>query len=207
MEKAMTVSELDAAAVIEAAHWSDGVERRGPADVRVRTVDHLHGISPEMFAWWFANMTAGTYHDFHPADHAAFAWTRGKRPGGYVGATHRTHHRYGGADPVLRSEITFVPPETMFPAGALARLDGGHALAAVTHALDEHDVPLAEESGRFVHVVLPREDGSELRAQWWLTVTPDTDLDLVTTGRIRHVHEEFGYLQGFLPALFAEARA
>jgi hypothetical protein len=202
----MAVNTFDAAAVIEAASWSDGVERHGAADVRVRTVDQLHGISPEMFAWWFANLTASTYHDFHPTDHAAFAWTRNKRPGGYVGATHRTHHRYGGADPVLRSEITFVPPETLFPADALARLDGGHALAAVTHPLDEHDIPLPEESGRFVHVVLPRDYGSELRSKWWLAPTPDTDLDLVTTGRIRHVHEEFRYLQGFLPALFAQAR-
>jgi hypothetical protein len=169
--------------------------------------DALRGITPTMFGWWFAHLTAATYQDFHPRDHAAFAWTRGKRPGEYVGATHRTHHRYGGTGPVLRSEITFVPPRELFPAAALGRLGGGHALAAVVHPLDENDVPLPERSARFVHVVLPRDYGSELRCRWWLDVTPDTDLDLATTGRIRHVHEEFGYLQGFLPALHASATA
>jgi len=194
---------IEAAAVIEDASWSDGVAPSALADVRVSTVDQLHGISPAMFAWWFANMDAESYQRFHPRDHAAFAWTHGKLPGEYVGATHRTHHRYGGTGPVLRSEVTFVPPETLFPATALDRLDGGHALAAVVHPLDEHDVPIPRVSARFVHVALPRDHGSELRCRWWLHLTADTDLDLVTTGRIRHVHEEFGYLQGFLPELFA----
>lgn len=195
----------DAAAVIKDPTWSDAVDRRTDTDVRVSTVDTLRGISPAMFGWWFANITAATYQDFHPRDHAAFAWTRGKRPGEYVGATHRTHHRYGGTGPILRSEITFVLPRELFPAAALDQLGGGHALAAVVHPLDENDIPLPEQSARFVHVALPRPYGSELRCRWWLTVTPDTDLELATTGRIRHVHEEFGYLQGFLPALYTSA--
>jgi len=202
----MTHGSIDAGVVIEAPAWSDGIELRTATDVQVSAVDELRGITPAMFAWWFANMTAQTYQDFHPLDHAAFAWTRGKRPGEYVGATHRTHHCYGGTGPVLRSEISFVPPQTLFPARSLDRLGGGHALAAIAHPLDEHDGPLPFEAARFVHVVLPREYGSELRSRWWLNVTADTDLDLVTHGRIRHVHEEFGYLQGFLPRLYDEQR-
>jgi len=195
--------EDDAAEVIEAPVWSDGVRWRSGTDVRVSTLDALCGITPAMFGWWFAHMTAATYQDFHPHDHANFAWTRGKRPHEYVGATHRTHHRYGGTGPVMRSEITFVRPELMLPARALARLGAGHALAAVVRPLDEDDVPLPEVSGRFVHVALDRDYGSELRCHWWLTPGPDADPDRVTTGRVRHVHQEFGYLQGFLPALYA----
>jgi DAPG hydrolase PhiG domain len=202
----MTQSAADASAVIEDPSWWDAVERRTAIDVRVSTVDHLRGITPTMFGWWFANMTAETYQDFHPRDHAAFAWTRDKRPGEYLGATHRTHHRYGGTGPVMRSEITFVPPVELFPPTALTRLGGGHALAAVVHPLDEDDTPLVTESARFVHVALPRDYGSELRCRWWLSLPEnagDADLDRVTVGRIRHVHEEFGYLQEFLPALYA----
>jgi hypothetical protein len=192
----------EAAEVVTAARWADRVEQPGPGDVRVSAVDRLAGITPAMFAWWFATMDAETYRWFHPHDHHDFAWTRGKQPGGYVGATHRTHHRYGGTGPLLRTEITFLEPGEAFPPAALRALGQGHALAARVHPLDERDRPAAAPSGHFVHVVLPRPGGSELRGKWWLRVDEHTDLELVTTGRLRHVHEEFGFLQTFLPGLY-----
>jgi hypothetical protein len=192
-----------ASEVVTAPSWLDEVERLSPAEVRVAAVDELRGITPAMFGWWFANMDHNTYMRFHPDDHKAFAWTRGKEPGRYVGATHLTYHQYGGSGPVIRTEITFVEPATLYPPATLAALDGGHALAAVVHYLDEQDRPLPGEAGRFTHVVLRREYGSELRSCWWLNVGPESDLRLMTTGRLRHVHEEFRYLQGFLPALYA----
>jgi hypothetical protein len=83
-------------------------------------------------------------------------------------------------------------------------LDGpGHLLAARVHPLDDRDRPAAAPIGHFVHVVLPRPGGSELRSKWWLRVDEHTDLELVTAGRLRHVHEEFGFLQQFLPSLYA----
>jgi hypothetical protein len=191
-----------ASEVVTAPYWRDEVERLSPAEVRVAAVDELHGISPAMFEWWFANLDHDSYLRFHPADHKAFAWTRGKEPGRYVGATHLTYHQYGGSGPVVRTEITFVEPGALYPPATLSALDGGHALVAVVRYLDEHDRPAAA-AGRFTHVVLPREYGSELRSCWWLTVVPGSDLRLMTTGRLQHVHEEFGYLQDFLPALYA----
>jgi hypothetical protein len=196
--------EISAAAeVVTAPSWRDEVEQLAPTEVRVAAVDELRGITPEMFEWWFANMDHDTYLRFHPHDHKAFAWTRGKEPGRYVGATHLTHHQYGGSGPVIRSEITFVEPATLYPPAALAALAGGCALVAVVHYLDEQDRPLPAEAGRFTHVVLPRGRDSQLRSCWWLNVGPTSDLRLMTAGRLRHVHEEFGYLQGFLPALYA----
>jgi hypothetical protein len=192
-----------ASEVVTAASWRDEVEALSPAEVRVAALDELRGITPEMFEWWFATMDHDSYMRFHPGDHKAFAWTRGKRPGRYVGATHLTYHQYGGSGPVIRSEITFVEPATLYPAATLAALGGGHALAAVVHYLDEQDRPLPAEAGRFTHVALPRAYGSELRSCWWLAVGPESDLPLMTTGRLRHVHEEFGFLQGFLPELYA----
>jgi hypothetical protein len=116
-----------------------------------------------------------------------------------VGATHLTHHCYGGLPPVLPSEITFIPPEEMF--GGQPG-DGTAIISAIAHALDAGGTPHQAESARFTHVALRRGYGTELRSCWWLNVTPETDLDLVTGRRLRHVHEEFAYLTSFLPALF-----
>jgi len=73
----------------------------------------------------------------------------------------------------------------------------------VVHRLDEAGQPEPAEAGRFVHVAVGRGYGTELRSCWWLTIGPDTDLDVVTNRRLRHVHEEFAYLAGFLPGLYA----
>jgi DAPG hydrolase PhiG domain len=196
----------DADEVITADRWSDDSSLRSPTLARVTTVDELAGITPEMFGWWFAHLDEAGYQRFHPHDHKDFAWTRGKQPGRYVGATHRTHHQYGGVGPVVRSEISFVEPSTMFGAAALAALAttiDGVALSAVIHLLDERDRPHPAEAGRFTHVALRRPYGLELRSRWWLVVGPGSDLGLMTTSRMRHVHEEFGYLAGFLPELYA----
>lgn len=192
----------ETAEVVTAAEWTDQVERTGASEVRVSALDRLAGITPDMFAWWFAAMDARSYGWFHPRDHCDFAWTRGKRPGEYVGATHRTHHRYGGTGPLLRTEITFLEPGSVFSPAARRALGQGHALAARVHPLDDQDRPAEAPSGHFVHVVLPRPGGSELRSKWWLLVDEHTDLELVTAGRLRHVHEEFGFLQKFLPSLY-----
>jgi hypothetical protein len=197
----------EAADVVRADTWADAITHTAEGRVRLDAVDQLRGITVAMFAWWFANMDAETYQRFHPRDHKAFAWTRGKRVGSYVGATHLTYHQYGGDGTVLRSEITFVEPASFFPGPALAALAEGHALAAVVHPLDERDVPGPVPSGRFVHVALPRPYGCELRSRWWLWVGPDADLDLLTVGRLRHVHEEFAFLQEFLPGLYASAQS
>lgn len=201
----MEMRRDEAAAVIQAQTWADAVAHTSVGKVRLDALDELHGVTPAMFAWWFANMDAEGYRLFHPHDHKDFAWTRGKRAGSYVGATHRTYHQYGGTGTLLRTEITFVEPAEMFPDAALADLGGGHALAAVVYPLDELNQPGPAETGRFVHVVLPRPYGGELRSRWWLRAGPETDLDLITVGRLRHVHEEFAFLQGFLPGMHALA--
>ena len=58
----------------------------------------------------------------------------------------------------------------------------------------------------FAHVAIDRGYGTELRSCWWLRVNQETDLDVVTNRRLRHVHEEFAYLTGFLPGLYAAER-
>jgi hypothetical protein len=200
------VTRPEANQVLSALDWQDEVRVLAPDLIRVAAVDRLGGITPEMIDWWFSRMDEQTYFRFHPVDHKAFAWVRGKEPGRHVGATHLTHHCYGGRPPLLPTEISFVPPEEMLDTSALAAHGAGAAICAVVHRLDADGRPHAEEAGRFVHLALGRGYGTELRSCWWLNVTADTDLDVVTNRRLRHVHEEFAYLTGFLPGLYAGER-
>jgi len=188
---------------VSAPDWHDDAAILYATRIRVAALDRLGGVTPEMLDWWFSRMDEETYFRFHPVDHKAFAWVRGKQPGRHVGATHLTHHCYGGEPPLLPTEITFIPPGDLLDTEAFAAHGVRAAICAVVHRLDAHDRPYPEEAGRFMHLGIGRGYGTELRSCWWLNVTADTDVDAATNRRLRHVHEEFAYLTGFLPALYA----
>jgi len=107
------VTRAEAAEVVTALDWRDEVSVLAADRIRVAAVDRLGGITPAMIEWWFSRMDEPTYFQFHPVDHKAFAWVRGKTPGAHIGATHLTHHCYGGQPPLLPSEITFIPPSEL----------------------------------------------------------------------------------------------
>jgi hypothetical protein len=201
------VTREEAGQVLAALDWHDEVRVLASGRIRVAAVDRLGGVTPEMIDWWFGRMDEPTYFEFHPVDHKAFAWVRGKEPGRHVGATHLTHHCYGGHPPLLPTEISFIPPGDLLDTSGFAAHGVGAAICAVVHRLDGADQPYPEEAGRFMHLALRRGYGTELRSCWWLAVTPDTDLDAATNRRLRHVHEEFAYLTGFLPGLYAREHA
>jgi hypothetical protein len=201
------VTRGEAAQVVTALDWRDEVTVLAADRIRVAAVDRLGGVTPAMIDWWFSRMDETTYFRFHPVDHKAFAWVRGKQPGQHVGAVHLTHHCYGGQPPLLPTEIGFIPPGELLDVGAFAANGVGAAVCAVVHRLTEAGQPEPAEAGRFVHVAMDRGYGTELRSCWWLNIGPDTDLDVVTNRRLRHVHEEFAYLSGFLPALYASEHA
>jgi len=201
------VTRDEAAQVVTALDWRDEVTVLAADRIRVAAVDRLGGITPAMIDWWFSRMDETTYFQFHPVDHKAFAWVRGKQPGQHVGAVHLTPHCYGGQPPLLPTEIGFIPPDELLDVGAFAANGVGAVVCAVVHRLNEAGQPEPAEAGRFVHVAMDRGYGTELRSCWWLNIGPDTDLDVVTNRRLRHVHEEFAYLAGFLPALYASEHA
>jgi len=198
---AMEIGQADR--VVSDLDWRDEIEVLAPGRIRVAAIDRLGGITPELIDWWFSRMDEETYFRFHPVDHKAFAWVRGKEAGRHVGATHLTHHCYGGHPPLLPTEITFIEPGELLDPALFPIYKVGAAICAVAHALDDEGRPAPEEAGRFVHVAIGRGYGTELRSCWWLNVGPTTDLDAVTNRRLRHVHEEFAYLASFLPALYA----
>jgi DAPG hydrolase PhiG domain len=196
----------DANEVVTATEWADAVEVISPRRLRVATLDELPGVTPAMLGWWFAHMDRAGYMSFHPIDHEEFAWVRGKQPGRFVGATHLTHQRYGGTGPLMRAEISFIPVTEHLDPATFEQHGVGFALCAVIHLLDAEGRPEPEEAGRFVHVGIARDYGTELRNCWWLNTDERSDLERMTTARFRHVHEEFGYLADFLPGLYATSR-
>ena len=197
------MTRAEAAEVITALDWRDEVSVLAADRIRVAAVDRLGGITPAMIEWWFSRMDEATYFQFHPVNHKAFAWVRGKQPGQHVGATHLTHHCYGATLRCCPPRSASSRPVTC-STRARPRLTGlGAVICAVVHRLDEDGQPEPAEAGRFVHVAVDRGYGTELRSCWWLAIGPDTDLDVVTNRRLRHVHEEFAYLAGFLPGLYA----
>jgi DAPG hydrolase PhiG domain len=128
-------------------------------------------------------------------------------PGAYVGATHLTHQRYGGEGPLMRAAITFLEPSELFNAATLAEHAIGATVCASVRLVDEAGVEEPDEAVRFAHVALAHAWGTELRSAFWLTVTPATNVERATVGRLRHVHEEFAELAGFLPAVYRERAA
>jgi hypothetical protein len=196
----------DANEVVTASRWVDEVELLSPRQLRVATLDELAGVTPAMLDWWFAHMDRAGYMSFHPVDHEEFAWVRGKEPDRYVGATHLTHQRYGGVGPLMRAEISFIPPEQHLDPTTFERYGVGFGLCAVIHLLDDDGRPEPQEAGRFVHVGIARDYGTELRNCWWLNIDEQSDLERMTTARFRHVHEEFAYLAAFLPDLYSSSR-
>jgi hypothetical protein len=184
----------DVDTIERAATWEDTVATPAPGRLELRARDDLAGVTPAMFAWFFAHLDRERYLRFHPVDHDDFAWLRGKRPGTHVGATHLTVQRYGGAGPVMRAEITFAESPPLRDAAAVA-------ICATARAADDGAL-----IATFAHVALPRPFGTELRSAWWFD-DPDDDAarERMTAGRLRHVHEEFDHLADFLPALHAAA--
>jgi hypothetical protein len=197
----MEIAQADQ--IVQAPSWRDDFERLGPDRLYVTAVDVLVGVTAEMIEWWFQNMDRELYLAFHPVDHKDFAWVRGKRPGAYVGATHLTRQLYGGEGPLMQAHITFTPPGELFDVEQLAPHDVGIVICARVHLLDEQGQELPDEAGRFAHVGVRRPYGTELRTAWWMNVGPNVDMDWQTTRRYQHVHQEFAYLAGFLPGLYA----
>jgi hypothetical protein len=188
-------------ALLRTATWEDGVEEPDAATLVVKARDDLPGVTPAMLAWFFAHLDRDLYLRFHPVDHEDFAWLRGKRPGTHVGATHLTHQRYGGAGPLMRAAITFgEPPPTLGDSDAVA-------ICASVRFIDEQGREAEDDAAGFAHVAVPRPWGTELRSIWQLAWDGTGDRERATAGRLRHVHEEFAHLAGFLPSVYAEATA
>lgn len=185
-------------------HAHDTVEQLATGQVRVHIVDHLQGITPEMYEWWFGHMERNTYMLWHPRDHEEFRWVSGWEPGRYVGATHMTRQTFGGVGSAMRAEITFVPRALWFDWRMFEPNGVGVVICAIVHMHDELGRAKPEEAARFVHLGIRREYGTELRSSFWLSANPDMDIERATTGRTRHVHEECAFLCDFLPDLYGD---
>jgi hypothetical protein len=199
--------------------YLSGVERLANGVLHVAVLTRMPGVSPRMIEWWFGEymQTTEHYKRWHPRDHVWMSW-EDKRPGTHLGAKHQVHEYIGGRLNKLR--IAFVPPEKYF-GDAIHEAPGAVAICARPGLLER---PI--DTGRMVHLALPRAWGCELHSRFWLGYVssragsrlldwvgnlswPRRCLATTSLGRALsvHCHEEMTTLAGFLPDLYAsEAR-
>ena len=78
-------------------------EKRGQA----LKIDELHGVTPEMIDWFWANMEKG-FVLWHPTEHKGFEWDPSPAKNGFVGAVHVVGEQIGGVLNTIR--IRFADP-------------------------------------------------------------------------------------------------
>lgn len=198
----MRQSEADQ--LTERDDFADEVEVISDTQVRVGVLDRFDGVTPAMFEWWIGNMDYENYMRWHPRDHKDFGWDEGSPPGHHIGHTHWTRQSLGGSGREMFAQLTFIDPAEMFATSKFPAYGVGAVIVAVIRALEAPGKPREVEAGRLVHMLFDRPYGADMRTTAWLQVAESGDVETITRGRQKHIHEECGFLQSFLPALYAE---
>lgn len=198
----MTQDEADQ--LVERETFEDEIEVLSETEVRVGVLDRLEGITPAMFEWWIGNMDAENYRRWHPRDHKGFGWDGDRVPGHHIGHTHWTRQSLGGSGALMYAQLTFIDPSEMLDTSKFEAYGVGAAIIGVIRAIEAPGRPRDAEAGRLIHLLLHRPYGAEMRTCAWLSVPESGDVQTITRGRQKHIHEECGFLQGFLPALYTE---
>jgi len=147
--------------------------------------DHeIHGVSPEMIAWWWDHIeSTGRYKLWHPGDHIAFEWiTPPDR--GHVGAIQLATEKIAGIPMALK--IRWEDPKTV-------KTEFENILAASILS-DDGDVVL-----RFMHEYEAAPYGTKMRSTFHV---PKKVPWFVKKGLKKHNIEEMAYFPTFLPELY-----
>lgn len=183
------------------------------AGVRVNCLTPMPGVTPAMWAWWFAwhGADSDRYKLWHPRAHLAVQWADGgDERAGYVGRTSRVVEYLGARR--MRFAISFMAPETFGLDGTVLARRGEVAICARA-GLDGSRFT----SGAMIHQLRPTSDGCEMRSRFWML---GEDLRIGRLGPVMtrlippqrseaeallvHCAEEMGHLAAILPALYAD---
>lgn len=134
----------------------------GGARVFCRTP--MPGVTPEMWAWWFAwhGSEAARYKLWHPQAHLDARWADGAgETGSYIGRTSRVVEYIGDVRAALA--IRFVPPAEYGLSDAALAARGEVAICARAGRDGT-----GFEAGAMIHHLRPTPDGCEMRSRFWL---------------------------------------
>ncbi|MFE7594477.1 DAPG hydrolase family protein [Kitasatospora sp. NPDC057512] len=195
-----------------------GFERDADGVLHIACRTDLHGVTGEMFEWWFRSRPlTRQYVWWHPIDHVASNWAEGVE-GELPGSIHLAEERFGHL-PAQRIAVQFRDPEEFFtPAAYRQARDEGRITGAVCGRVGNGFEPERDEDGRvlgnrLLHLCRDTPWGSALRSNFYFGVdlvgklTPQQIAETFTDefGRevLRHCYNEFTFLARFLPSLYA----
>lgn len=185
-------------------------------DGRLRlSIDHdvVHGVTPEMIAWWFSNLEGDVsvegvryprYRVWHPRDHLSFRYRRRPPANGVLDARGAVFeiHEVLGRDP--RHRIDIVTDVKRLDPGGFRHHPRLHGVRAVVMDYTFERVPggtryrnsltvgfALPRALRGINLALRRAAFSDAHGRAWLL----------------HNVEEVGCFEHFLPGLFAGERS
>lgn len=195
-----------------------GYERDTDGVLHVACRTDLHGVSGEMFEWWFRSRPdTQRYIWWHPLDHVSSDWAEGT-DGVLAGSVHLAEERFGEL-PAQQVAIQFRDPREFFTPAAYQEARGtGRVTAAVCGRVGTSHEPERDQDNRvlgnrLVHLCRDTPWGAALRSNFYFGVdlvgklTPEqmaeTFTDEFARSLLRHCYNEFTFLSRFLPSLYA----
>lgn len=195
-----------------------GYERDADGVLHVACRTDLHGVTGEMFEWWFRSRPdTQRYIWWHPIDHVSSDWAEG-REGTHVGSIHLAEERFGPL-PAQKMSIQFRDAEEFFtPDTYHSARAGGDVSAAACARIGAGFTPERDEDGRvqgnrLLHIGRDTNWGMVLRSHFYFGVdladqsTPEELQELFTDEfareMLRHCYNEMTFLSRFLPSLYA----
>jgi len=197
---------------------------------RVFVLTEMPGVTPAMWAWWFAwhGSDSARYRLWHPGAHVAARWQDGQgETGAYVGRVCLVDEYIGAR--LARIAIGFVPPARLgiSPPARLDIVRPATGLAPPPQG-DDAAVFICAQGGApgggvrlgwLVHHIRAVPGGAEMRSRFWLggenIASPFGRLGRAVAGRaarigrenaadlLVHCAQEMNHLAAFLPELYA----
>ena len=189
----------------------------GVLHIAIRT--NMIGCTGEMLEWWFASRPGDReYRWWHPLDHVASRWIEGEA-GVVPGSIHLVEERFTEL-PAQSLSIQFCPPETFFPADAVAAARASGAVSALMCVRggaghEPHRTPDGHIIGtRLIHVGRDTPWGLVLRSHFFMgqdladmVGMPAAKLvalfpDPLAPNTLQHCYDEFTFLSQILPGIW-----
>jgi DAPG hydrolase PhiG domain len=201
-----------------------GYERLADGVLHVACRTDLHGVTGEMFEWWFRSRPdTQQYVWWHPVDHVFSDW-EGGTSATHVGSTHIVEEYFTGL-PAAKLLIQFRDNAEFFDPAAFsqARAEGRISASVCGRTGMSWQAPRLPDGrllgGRLLHVGRDTPWGYALRSHFYMgqdlpaaghspaeieQMVPDN----FGVALLQHCYNEFTFLSRFLPSLFiAENRA
>jgi hypothetical protein len=195
-----------------------GYERLPSGVLHVACRTDLHGVTGEMFEWWFRfRPDTQKYIWWHPVDHVFSDWIGGEADT-HVGSIHVVEEFFTGL-PAEKLSIQFRDATEFFSAERyeVARAQGAVTAAVCGRVGFSHSPPRTQDGtvlgGRLLHIGRDADWGLVLRSHFYMgqdlpdigkspSEIEETFPTVFGQALLQHCYNEFTFLSRFLPSLY-----